>query len=128
MAGFWICMIVVWQLSFIHSDLSFRNWYDNVFLAGAKPKTSNKYTDAMEAVSYEFIVPFYAKYFAPWAMFSLLLLRETLVAYVAGVVFVSFVIFTVSLFFIDFFDSESNYSKSKKHEAKQPKYDAELMV
>ena len=87
-----------------------------MFLAGAKGDTSNKYEDLMDRVSYEFIAPFYAKYFAPWAVFNLLMLNNTLVAYITGLVAVSFVVFCVSMVAVCVLDKEV---ESQKPEAKQ---------
>ena len=109
-------MLVVWQLSFIHSDLSAKEWYKKIFLGGAaniiEAPIDERNDNPLDSISYEFLVPFYIKYIAPWAVFNLLLLTDTFLAYMTGFVIVNFVLFMVTIILVPLTNGSSENCKN----------------
>ena len=115
-AIFWMSMLVVWQLSFVHSDLSAKDWYKKIFLGGAaniiEAPIDEKNDNPLDSISYEFLVPFYIKYITPWAVFNLLLLTDTFLAYMTGFVIVNFVLFMVTIILVPLTNASNENCKN----------------
>lgn len=76
---FWGCQVIVWLVSFFSSQLSFIQWYREIFFYGVRPIahhmiTISKMKNKVYIAMFEFWWCFCIKFIFPWAIYWLLVM------------------------------------------------------